>query len=199
MKEWWKTLLFGSVALIGIWFALPLILTPAARWLIRDDGHVPADVIIALGGSQRCQREHRAMELYQQGIARKIVVSGIPIVWGLHTGEAARQYLVRHGVPDDDIVVLPDAWNTRREAMQFGQLAAEQGWRSAILVTAAYHSRRAAYTFERDVAGITFYASPLPGHLSEWQPERWWTRRNTAWLTIREWLAWGNTLIRGLE
>lgn len=192
-------LLLSSAVLIGIWFALPMILTPTAQWLTRDDGQVSADVIIALGGSQRCQREHRAMELYQQGVGRKIVVSGIPIVWGLHTAEAARQYLMRHGVPADDIVVLPDAWNTRREAMQFREVAEQQGWRSAVLVTAPYHSRRAAYTFERDVRGITFYVSPLPEHLSGWRPERWWTRRNDAWLTIREWLAWGNTLIRALE
>jgi uncharacterized SAM-binding protein YcdF (DUF218 family) len=199
MMSLWKKFFLGGVGLIGIWLLLPLLLTPMARWLIRDDGRVPADVVMALGGSQRCQREQRAMELYQQGIARKIVVSGIPIVWGLHTGEVARQYLLGHGIPDEDIIVLQDSWNTRREAVNFKQLMREQGWQSAVLVTAAYHSQRALYTFERDAAGFTFYSNPVPPEWPEWTPEQWWTRRGDAWITVREFLAWGNTLVGGLE
>lgn len=187
------------IALIALYFLLPPALTASARWLVRADAPTQADVIIALGGDVRSLREREAAALYVRGLARKLVVSGQSYTWGVHTGEVAKQYLMSLGIPESDIYVLRESWNTRQEATGLAGLMREQDWKSAIIVTSPYHSRRALYTFNRYVPGYTFYSVPVPAQSPEWRPERWWARRGDAELTVREFLAWGNTVVGGLR
>lgn len=189
-------IIFALVLLLG--FGGP-IFTSLARSLIRVDEVAAADVVIALGGDARCLREKRAAELYKEGRARHVIVSGVPYAWGIHTGEAAKRYVASLGVPEEKIHVLRGSWNTRDEAHEAGELMRREGWRAAIIVTSPFHSRRAHSTFERYAGGITYYSSPLPAEPPEWQPEAWWSRRGDMGITVREFLAWGNTLIGGLR
>lgn len=186
------------MGLIILYFLLPSALTASARWLIWEDSMIQTDVVIALAGDPRCLRERQAVELYRHGLARKVVVSGIPLSWGRHTGDAARQYVLSLDIPEDNILVLRNSWNTRREAIDLAQLMHSHGWTSALIVTSPFHSRRALYTFRRFAADLVFYSRPVPAHLPEWHPERWWTRRGDAGQTVREFFAWGNTLVGGL-
>ncbi len=188
----------AAVALT-VYFLMPPVLTSLARQLIRTDPLTPADVIIALGGDSRCHREKKASELYQQGIGRRLIVSGVPSAWGVHTGDAAKQYLVSLGIPPSDIIVLHDSWNTRREAIDVAALMRSNGWNSGIVVTSAFHSRRALYTFERYAPGFSFRSVPVEAEPPEWQPERWWTRRGDMGVTVRETISWANTLVGGLQ
>jgi len=186
-------------AALGMYFVVPYELTLSARALIREDALRQSDVIVALGGDARCLREKQAAELFQKGLAQRLIVSGVPYAWGLHTGEAAKKYVVSLGVPDDKVIVLRDSWNTRQEALSVHSLMRDNLWQSAIIVTSPFHSRRALYTFERYAPGLVFISSPLPAAPPEWQPERWWSRRGDLGFTVRELLSWGNTLAGGLQ
>jgi uncharacterized SAM-binding protein YcdF (DUF218 family) len=188
-----------AVILVAAYFALPSILTAAARVLIEEDDPVRADVVMALAGDPRCAREREAARLYHEGLATTVIVSGAPVSHGLHTGEVSRRQVIAHGVPAAAVVVLRASWNTRTEAMELARVMRERGWRSAILVTSAFHSRRAAYTMRRAARDLTFHSVPVPPVAPEWRPERWWSRRGDAFLTVREWLSWGNTLVVGLS
>ncbi|MBS1807091.1 MAG: YdcF family protein [Acidobacteria bacterium] len=198
-KRWLRTLLICTAILLGVYFLSPLIFNSLAQSLIRRDASHAADVVIALSGDSQCGRESYAADLYRQGLARKIVVGGLPFAAGIHSGDAAKQYLVRHGIPEADVIVLKDPWNTRIEADLLMQQMRRSGWQSAIVVTELFHSRRAMYTIEKVAQGIAVYSNPLPPDKSRWQPERWWTRRSDIGQTVREMLAWVNTLIIGLR
>jgi uncharacterized SAM-binding protein YcdF (DUF218 family) len=187
------------VALIVCYVYAGRLLNAAARSLIRIDPFTTADVVIALGGDARCWREKAAADLFKEGRARALVVSGVPHAWGVHTGEAARRYVESLGVPREQIFVLQESWNTRREAIDLDELMRRQGWKSAIIVTSPFHSRRAYYTFQRYAGDFTFYSAPLTAAPPEWQPEGWWTRRSDLGVTIREFMSWGNTLVGGLR
>lgn len=89
-KRWFQRLLFCAAILIALYFPLPFLLNSLAHVLIRRDALQPADVVIALSGDARYEREKYAAELYRRGLARKIFVGGLPIAWGLHTGDAAK-------------------------------------------------------------------------------------------------------------
>ena len=182
-----------------IYFVLPFALTAAARGLIRSDTLYNSDIVIALGGDARCMREQSAADLYHRGLAGHVIVSGVPYGWGIHTGEAAKRYVISLGVPADKVTVLLESWNTRREATDLARLMQANGWRSAILVTSPFHSRRATYTFERYASGFRFASAPLPAEAPEWRPERWWSRRGDMFFTVREFLSWGNTVVGGLR
>jgi len=185
--------------LLGSYFLVPAALTGVAGALVRIDPETRADVIVALGGDARCLREKRAAELYLQGVAPRVIVSGVPSAWGINTGDAAKRYLVTLGVPETDILVLRESWNTRVEALKVSEIMKTNSWSSAVIVTSPFHSRRALLTFDRYSRGGTFYSSPLPEKSPEWQRERWWSRRGDMGTTIRELMAWANTLVGGLK
>lgn len=195
-RKWW---IASAVIALASYFFTPIALTAAARSLIRTDPLIPADVVIALGGDARCLRERGAAGLYHQGLAKHVIVSGVPYAWKINTGEAAQRYVVSLGIPKENIFVLRESWNTRREAIDTAELMRAKGWHSALIVTSAFHSRRALYTFERYAIGLSFYSAPLPAAPPEWQPQKWWSRRGDMGTTVREFVSWANTLVGGLK
>jgi uncharacterized SAM-binding protein YcdF (DUF218 family) len=196
-KRWFRRLLIGAALLLVLYFLLPFVLNALASSLIRQDALTSADVVIALSGDARCERERYAAELYRRGLARKIFVGGLPVAWGAHTGEAAKRFLIQQGIPATDIIVLKDPWNTRLEADLLVQEMRQNGWRSVLVVTDSFHSRRAMYTIKAVAGDLHLSSQPVPANQSRWQPEAWWTRRADVWLTVREFLSWINTVAGG--
>ncbi len=190
-----------SIVVLGVvtagYFLLPLLLTAGARGLIRADHLAPADIIISLSGDAYCLRERTAASLYQQGLARLVIVSGYAYGSNLDTSTASEKYLLSLGLPATAVLAMPGGNNTRLEADHITALMRDKGWHTAIIVTSSFHSRRALYTFERTARDLTFYSAPVPAQAPEWQPEGWWKRRGDFGCTLRESLAWGNTLING--
>ena len=180
-------------------FALPSAMNAAATALVREDPLTRADVIVALSGDPRGLRDLRAVELYRAGMAKRLVVSGQILGGGIDTAAAARDLVIAAGVPGEDVFVLLNASNTRQEAAALARMMAAERWRSAIIVTSPYHSRRALFTCRRAARDCRFTSAPVAARAPEWRPTRWWTRRGDAELTLREWLAWANTLAGGLR
>jgi uncharacterized SAM-binding protein YcdF (DUF218 family) len=197
-----KLLIVGLVILWTIAIlrmTLPALLNTIGEALIRSEPVVRADLIIALGGDRYCLREKKAAEIYLEGYAKRIIVSGVQYIPGIHTGDWARNYVVGLGVKEADVIVLRETWNTREEAKRLTRLMRENGWSSALVVTSPYHSRRALYTLEKAAPELRFTSVPVDPRHPEWRPEKWWTRRMDAGMTVREILAWINTLLRGWE
>ncbi len=194
-----KGLLIVCALLLMGYFLAPALLNKLAECLIREDKLVKADVIVALGGDNLCNREKRAADLYRQGWATNVVVSGVSFAWGFHTGEAARAYVMSQGVPEEKILMISEALNTRAEAKALEEMMRERGWNSAIIVTSAFHSRRATYTVEQAARDRTFHSSPVPTGSPEWEPRAWWSRRGDVYLTVREYISWANTLANGWQ
>jgi uncharacterized SAM-binding protein YcdF (DUF218 family) len=192
-------LLIVSACLSAVYFLTPVLLNEAAEGLIREDSLVRADAIVALAGDYRSNREKRAAELWLQGWGDYVVVSGVSYAWGFHTGEVARRYVMSLGVPGEKIFMISENLNTRAEARALDDLMRERGWNSAIVVTAAFHSRRATYTMERAAPGRSFYSSPVPAGSPEWTPRAWWSRREDVYMTVREFTSWANTLMGGWQ
>jgi uncharacterized SAM-binding protein YcdF (DUF218 family) len=194
-----RVLFIVFACLLGVYFLTPFLLNKAAEGLIREDRLVKADAIVALAGDNRCNREKRAAELYLQGMGDNVVVSGMSFAWGFHTGEAARRYVISLGVPEEKISMICEALNTRAEARELDDLMRQRGWNSAIIVTSAFHSRRATYTVERAAPDRTFYSSPVSIGFPEWTPRAWWSRRGDVYVTVREFTSWANTLAGGWQ
>lgn len=199
IQSWQRRCVVLACLGLALYFLTPAVLNAAARRLLRADELQPADVIIALGGDALCLRERQAAELYHRSMGRRIIISGIPFAWGGNSGDAKRRYLVCRGVAEADVVVLKEARNTRTEADSLAELMQARGWRSAIVVTAPFHSRRALFTIERRAPQFKFYSAPLPAQAPFWEPQRWWSRRRDVTPTLREFVSWGNTLVGGWQ
>jgi uncharacterized SAM-binding protein YcdF (DUF218 family) len=85
--------------------------------------------------------------------------------------------LVERGVPKDKIVRVPhDADSTREEAKALVQVAKQKKWRSVIVVTSNFHTRRARYIFSH-VFPKEMKIRVSGASDGDFDPERWWEKR----------------------
>jgi len=144
--------------IVVIMVVLLLALAAAAvafpqKFLCVDSGPAQADVIVVLGGGA-AERPERAAELFTNGAAPRIIVSG----WGDCT--INRHLLIEDGVPAKVIGMETQSRTTRENAECTIKLLREQKAGRVILVTSWYHSRRALACFRHYAPEIKFYSRP---------------------------------------
>src|SRR5690349_5042397 len=158
-KKLWAWTIRG-VFLLMAW---TLIAWWGASWLIIESKLPSAGTILILSGSGAYQeRVQRATELYKEGLAPNIVLTndGQQGGWSvadqrnLFSYEMTSRDLLSQGIPKDAISVIPVAVSsTHEEAIRFCEYADQNKLKSALIVTSAYHSRRALWTFRHVCAG----------------------------------------------
>ncbi len=177
-----KRLLWGVLVLLAMVLAAPVGLEALGRALIADDPLHPADGILVLSGESReGDRVQRAVDLYKQGLAPLLVLSGTPAGFRTHEAEIMQRHAEYLGVPPDRILTVKhDADSTKQEAEAVVPILKAKGLNEVILVTSNYHTARAKRIFARAAgpAGPRFLASPTDDGL--FNPDGWWTRRRYA-------------------
>jgi len=147
----------------------------------------------------RRRPDRRRPALVRQGDARWLIATdseldlpGIRDSWaGLVRREAIWQ-----GTPEARIVDAPGiVTTTYAEALAVRRLALARGWRSLIVVTDPYHTRRARMIFRnvfRD-AGVQFIVRPADG--AAYRADAWWRTEDG----LREtWTEYLKTLLYGV-
>ncbi len=146
----------GFFILLAAWSMLAWIL---ANNLVVERPLAKADAILVLGGAaDYIERTDEAAEIFKEGIAPKIFLTNDGLQGGWNQKEQrnpyfvelARNELIRQGVPEDAIEILPGVVNgTNDEASLLAEISAQKKLKSLLLVTSTYHSRRTLWTFER--------------------------------------------------
>lgn len=177
-------------SLVGLVFALvlgctlylvrhPLMRFAGETWIVEDNLE-HADAIVVLSDDNfYADRATRAAQVYREGLAPVVVASGRRLRPYAGVAELMEHDLVERGVPKDKILrVVHDAENTKDEAEALAKVAAQRKWKSVILVTSNYHTRRARYIFERVFpAGTTVRVTGARD--GSFEPERWWEKRTS--------------------
>jgi uncharacterized SAM-binding protein YcdF (DUF218 family) len=150
-----RKLIFGTAIFVILFVALVAVLAYfyPQELLCVDSGDVSADVLVVLGGGSH-ERPARAVELFKQHAAPRIILSG--------EGDNSynRHLLLTNGVPVDEIQIEDKSETTQENALFTIHLLRSAKVHSAIIVTSWYHSRRALKTFEHYAPDITFYSRP---------------------------------------
>ncbi len=121
-----------------------------------------ADVIVVLGGSTRgdthysslgdlnarADRLVHAVELYKAGKAPRVLVSGGAPRGARSEAEIMEQLLGVMGVPHRAVMRESESRDTRQNAVYSSILLAGKDMHKVLLVTSAFHMRRAKATFE---------------------------------------------------
>lgn len=175
-------------------FALYLARHPLMRWganlWIVEDPLDKADAIIVLSDDNFfADRATRAAELFRQGLAPVIVASGRRLRPSAGIAELMEHDLIERGVPKERILRFAhDADGTREEAEALRQVVRQKNWRTLIIVTSNYHTRRARYVFRKVLpqAMVFHMASARDG---DFDPDRWWEKRKSIKELTREFAA----------
>ncbi|HEV7397393.1 MAG TPA: YdcF family protein [Pyrinomonadaceae bacterium] len=159
-----------------------------------------ADVIVIMAGSAVFkERTTLAATLYREGRAPKIVLTNDNNQGGWSVDEQrnipyqelAARYLRRQGVPDAAIETLPEPVGSTYEESQLLQRYAEtHGLHSLLVVTSAYHSRRALWTLKRSFAGssVVIGLQSVPPGQQVPKPGTWWLHYRGWYLVAGEYV-----------
>jgi len=157
------------VVLGALVVALLLVGGTAVRvWQLgRTDERQPVDMIVVLGAAQydgrpspvfRARLQH-ALELYEEGVAPRIVTVGGAAAGDAFTeAQAGEQWLVENGVPGQALLPVDEGSDTFGSFEAVAAVAEQRGWRSAVLVSDPWHSLRSR-TMAADV-GLDATTSP---------------------------------------
>jgi uncharacterized SAM-binding protein YcdF (DUF218 family) len=175
------------LAVVAVALALwVLVAWAGARWLIVEAPLEHADAMVVLGGSATYQeRTALAARLFREGRAPVILLTddGQRAGWSRverrnpYFVELARAELIRQGVPESAIEILPQTvGSTEDEAVALRGFTFSHGWRSLLVVTSAYHSRRALRTMRNRLSdtGVTVGLIPVPSGQQTPRPALWW-------------------------
>jgi len=170
-----------------------------------------SDVVVVLGGmiqtlgkygtrpelTESSDRLVDAIRIYKAGKAKKILFtggSGYLFADEIREADLAKQIITELGVPEKDLVIERESHNTYENAVFSKQLIEENHFETIILVTSAFHFKRAAATFKKQNLTFTsfptdFRAPNLQSKAFElWIPSGGFLEMST--LAIKEWIGY---------
>ena len=105
------------------------------------------------------ERLSAAAEVYRKARLPIIVSGGSPFSAGSSEAAAGKLYLIECGVPAGEVITEERARDTRESAVLTKEICDEKGYGKILLLTSAYHMRRAMLSFKSaGFAGVR----PLP-------------------------------------
>lgn len=148
-----------------------------------------ADAIVAISGGDTGARAAEAIKLYQNGWAPRLIFSGAAQdTTGPSNAQAMRQQALAAGVPDDAILIEETSRTTTENAQKTRVLLTSQSIKRIILVTSAYHQRRASMEFNKQLTGqVKVINHPVLAD-AHWSP--------VWWLTLRGWWLAGSEVVK---
>ena len=184
------TLVVVLLVLIVLYMARhPIFRLIGEGWVVEETLE-HSDAILVLGDDNfYADRATRASQVYRQGLGPIVVASGRRLRPYAGVAELMEHDLIERGVPKDKILrVAHDSDNTREEAKTLVQVAKQKKWRSVIVVTSNYHTRRARYIFAH-IFPEDIRIQITGARDGDFDPERWWEKRISVKDLIREMAA----------
>lgn len=146
-----------------------------------------ADAIVAVSGGDTAARTGEAIRLYKEGWADSLIFSGAALdTSGPSNAQAMKKQALAEGVPERAIITEEFSRTTAENARNTSQFIVEQDLKRVILVTSAYHQRRASLEFGSRLGESVSIVNHPVAIDKQWSGFWWWTTGNGWWLAIGE-------------
>lgn len=145
------------------------------------------DAIVTVSGGDTNARADEAIALFNAGWAPKLIFSGAAAdPSGPSNAAAMARRASRAGVPERSIIVEEFSRTTAENAQNTSEFIAQHSIDRIILVTSAYHQRRASLEFGAALGKtVDIRNHPVPSD-KQWAGFWWWTTKQGWWLAIGE-------------
>ena len=192
-----KSSLKRRILLLAVLCALgwPLAAWVCAQSLVVKSELRSSDAIVILSGSSTyIERTAWAAGLYREGRAPIIILTNDGLIGGWNKAEQRNPYfyelaakeLEQQGVPANKIqFALEPASGTYEESLGVREYATAHKLKRLLVVTSAYHSRRALWSMRHacEGSGIEVGIDGPPPGLQTPSPATWWLRRR-GWRVV---------------
>ncbi len=142
------------------------------NWIAAEDAVHAADAIVVISGGG-LERPEKGIALYKEGFAPLLIFSGAARAGEVSNAEAMGALARKQGVSNDHILMEENARDTFENARNVAQIVKERHLNSIILVSSAYHQRRALISFRRAL-GKNVTVVSVPARASWYQQDLWW-------------------------
>jgi uncharacterized SAM-binding protein YcdF (DUF218 family) len=185
----------AAIAIVAGLAAAAAAAGPLARFLIVRSEPLAGEAIIVLAGSPLYdERIMHAIELLKQGRAQTVVLTndGVRGGWSrrhqrnLSPIERGRDAFIDAGIAESRLILLTErVRSTYDEAISLREAARARAIRRVVIVTSAYHSRRALWIFRQVLAGedVQVGIDPVPPGTLSPRPATWW-RSRLGWYSV---------------
>ncbi len=167
-------ILFSAIAYIQ---KVPHVLL--GQYLSPSDTLTKADAIVVVSGDG--DRMKHAIDLYKQGYATKLILSGAAKDGLTSNALVMQMEASQSGMPNEAVIMEEKAYNTYENAV-----FTKEGFKNLILVTSPYHQRRVYETFRSVFRGSGVKLQNSPSIYSTWKPNGWWQSDRELHLTQEE-------------
>lgn len=144
-----------------------------------------SDAIVVVSGGDTNARTNEAIKLYREGWAPLIIVSGAAAdKSGPSNAKTMHQQAIDNGVPRRAIVMEESSETTKQNATEVKKIINTRKIKDVILVTSAYHMRRAQLEFSAQFTDVKIRSHPVMAdkHWNSW----WWLTPWGWWLALGE-------------
>lgn len=148
---------------------------------INDKCH-STDAIVAVSGGDTMARTEEAIKLYKNGWAPKLIFSGAAQdKSGPSNAQAMKKQAIADGVDPNAILTEESSVNTEENAVNTQALITSNNIHRILLVTSAYHQKRASLEFQKRAGGNVVVVNHPVAHDKQWK-ENWYLTPGGWWL-----------------
>lgn len=145
-----------------------------------------ADAIVVVSGGDTNARVQEGVTLFNQGWGKQLIFSGAAAdETGLSNALAMKKYAVSLGVSEAFISTEEFSRNTAENAQNTSRYIEQNNLSRIILVTSAYHQRRASLEFSRRIGDTVEVINHPVASDRQWTPY-WWATPVGWWLVVGE-------------
>ena len=196
----WKLGLASFMLGLLLYGTHPIYLSGIGNFLVESDLLTRADVIIVLDGdSSQDERLLHAVKLWQSGYAPGIILSAKLAEWQSYEDYPEWRHAIKLNILPKEalLVAVHGADSTKEEAQALLPFVRDHGYKTVILVTSNYHTRRAKKVFQRQWKDSEIRLSVSGAPYYQFHPGDWWRHRadsrtffyefsKTLWYTLME-------------
>lgn len=194
-----------KILIVLVIFALLLyvghgfLLREAGKYLYYKDELKPADVIVVLAGEETERVEH-GVKLFKEGWSRKdrMILTGGPLIWKHTWASLMQEHAVHLGMPKSAILLADKSRTTEEDVLFTKEIMDKHGYKSCIIVTSPYHSRRALKIFKKFM-GDKIKIISAPADESWFSFDEWWRRERDRARVLDEYSKFLWLLIFGFK
>lgn len=176
---------FGSVVVLP-WYLGPDDLSRCELRPTDTSDCERADAIVAVSGGDTTARAQEAIRLYKAGWAPLLIFSGAAQdTSGPSNARAMKRLALAEQVPAQAIVIEEFSRNTEENAENTSRFIERRELERVILVTSAYHQRRASLEFGQKLSPSVAITNHPVASDNQWGPF-WWLSWQGWWLALGE-------------
>jgi uncharacterized SAM-binding protein YcdF (DUF218 family) len=180
-------LLLGSMVLVVAFLGAGNFLVAPAQPAVK------ADLMVALGGDDGA-RVHGVLEFYRQGLAPRILLSGMAGAYSKtreHNLMWRARYLLDEGVPQQALLYDRGSNNSWDEAANTLRLMQTMKLDRVLVVSDPPHMRRLSWVWGKAFAGSGKSYVLVASDMEDWDAEHWWRTSPNAQYVFAEYIKLG--------